>query len=175
MEPGRELGPSNEGRSFLSRSGKGGVRGGRSVQYDCEGEIKRCGEPAGAAKPCTILLMRLLMSPSLSPSCFCLRRRTQINRITALTRASVVHTTIATMASVGRLRLEVMASVVAVDVGSELSVSGVAVRVEGASVVSIPVGLDEREGVELVNLSTVVVGSTDVDGEPAESAPSPGS
>lgn len=66
--------------------------------------------------------MRLLMSLSCSPSCFCLRRRTQINKITALTRASVVHTAMATIASVGRLRLGVAAVVVAVDVGGKMSV-----------------------------------------------------
>lgn len=83
--------------------------------------MRRCGESAGAVKPCTILLMRLLMSLSCSPSCFCLRRRTQIKRTTALTRASVVHTAMATMASVGMVRPGV-ADVVAADVGRKLSV-----------------------------------------------------
>jgi hypothetical protein len=116
--------------------------------------MRRCGESAGGAKPCTILLMRLLMSLSCSPSCFCLRRRTQISRTTALTSASVVHTAMATMASVGRVRPG-GAGVVAADVGRKLSVYDTAARVAGVPVVSTldrpdePVGVGAGFGVKL--------------------------
>lgn len=134
--------------------------------------MRRCGESAGAAKPCTILLMRLLMSLSSSPSCFCLRRSTQTNRTTALTSASVVHTAMATMASVGRVRPGV-AGVVAADVGRKLAMYGVAVRVTAVPVVSTLDGLDEAADVDVVN-SLVVSGCTGVEVELAESAMNPG-
>lgn len=77
----------------------------------------------------------------------------------------------ATMASVGRVRLGV-ADVVAADVGRKLSVSGVAVGVGAVTVISTLVGLDEAADAKVVDI-TLVAGSTTFDVELADSAVNP--
>lgn len=82
-----------------------------------------------------------------------------------------MHTAMATMASVGMVRLD---GVVAVDVGRKLSVWTVDVPIKTASVVSSLGELDGITDVEVANTPLVDASSTDVDVELAESAVNPG-